>query len=274
MSVELLVLVDNQATVPPLRSEHGLSILIRTPDGRVMFDTGSSPEILQHNAESLEVDLSQVDAVVVSHGHCDHTGGLAVVARHARPLDIYAHPSVFSRRWSDKPGQPLRDVSCRHSLRTLTGEGAVFHAVNAPLRLNDGMVLSGPFGRAAGGREMFVVRRDDEIVIDEFEDEIFLLVRGRDGWVIVTGCCHHGLKSMLRSAKFLARDEPVAAIVGGLHLRNAHQEDLEAAADVLERSGSPQLHLCHCTGEEATPYLLERFGDRAHAVGAGSRIEV
>jgi len=274
MSAELLILVDNEAGEPSLRSEHGLSILLEGAGRRVMFDAAASPEVLEHNAEALGVDLSRIDALVVSHGHFDHTGGLSAVTRRADALDIYAHPSAFSRRWSDRSGEPLVDISCPHSLQKLCDGGAVFHAVNAPQRLEDWLVISGPIGGPRYGPDTFVVRKRDEIVRDAFEDEIFLLVRGRDGWVVVTGCCHRGLKNTLRTARFLARGEGVTSIIGGLHLGGADERELGATVELLREAGSPHLHICHCTGAAATKYLDEHLPDRVHAVTAGCRIEL
>lgn len=319
MSVELLVLVENHAERPPLRAEHGLSVLVTGPDWRLLFDTGASADVLDHNARSLGVPLTTIPAVAISHGHYDHTGGLAELVRLCRPLALYAHPDAFARRWSNRPGRPLRDVSCPQSLRHLRDAGARFHPITAPERVRQWLVLSGPIGggqaeappRPPGGagnparnadsgappagtgwvrpsaspdvdrppprREQFVVRRRDEIVSDAFPDEMFLLLKvTRDGspagWAVLTGCCHRGVANTLRTARFLAHDEPIRAVVGGLHLRQADRPELEAAADVLRGVGSPDLYLGHCTGQRATEFLTAAFPDRVHPLRTGTRV--
>ena len=272
MKVELLILVDNSSTSDELRCEHGLSILMASADKRVLLDAGPCAQTLLHNAESLGVQLRELSAAIVSHGHMDHTGGLEAVATEQPGLDIYAHPGAFSRRWAVKPGQPLREISCPHSLRKLSEIGAVFHPVHAPEMLADWLVLSGPIGGPMNEPEAFVVRKDSEMVADRFEDELFCLIRSDRGWLVVTGCCHRGLKNTLRAAKFLAHDEPIAAVVGGLHLGSATDDELQAAIEVLESYGSPELYICHCTGKDATKQLRERFGEKVHAIAAGSRI--
>lgn len=272
MSFELLVIVDNSSSSDSLIREHGLAILIQAGDQRVLFDTGSSADVLCHNAKSLNVDLSALTAVVLSHGHYDHTGGLGAVVS-ARPgVDIYANPQAFTRRWRDRPGESLKDISCPHSLDRLCEGGAVFHAVNAPEVVADWLVLSGPIGGPHASRQAFVARKGDELVVDTFEDELFGLLKGSGGWVVLTGCCHRGLRNTLRAAKFMAHGERIAAVVGGLHLVEADDADLDETTQLLRAFDEPDLYVCHCTGEQATQKLSQRLGPKLHAIGAGAHL--
>jgi len=271
MAVELLVLVDNHAGSEDLLAEHGLAVVLSAGGRQILFDASASGQTVCHNAERLGVDLGAIDAAIISHGHYDHTGGLdAVVAR--RPgLPIYAHPGAFSRRWSGHSGQPMRDISCPHTVEKLCDRGAVFHAVRAPEMLAEWLVLSGPVGGPPPPRQPFVVRKADEIVVDAFEDELFCLLRGESGWVVLTGCCHRGLANTLRAARFLAHDEPIAAVIGGLHLGDAADAELEQVVGLLDRYGRPTVYTCHCTGERAAAFLAERLGEKVQPVQAGWR---
>ena len=274
MSIRLQVLVDNSSCDGNLRSEHGLSILIANGSSNVLFDTGQSAETFLHNAKALGVDLTSINAAVVSHGHYDHTGALHAVAQAAPGLAVYAHPDAFNRRWANRPGEQLKDISCPHELSKLISSGATFHAVNAPEVIADWLVLSGPIGGTQQAHTDFVIRKSDEMVHDPFVDEIFCMVRGADGWTLLTGCCHRGLKNMLRMAKFMAKGEPITAIMGGLHLKRADGDQLADAANLLEAYGSPRIYPCHCTGDQAIGYLSRRFGEKVRPISTGQAISV
>ncbi|HOF18369.1 MAG TPA: MBL fold metallo-hydrolase [Phycisphaerae bacterium] len=276
MSVALTILVDNHSADAALKAEHGLSLLLSSPTRRVLYDAGATAETLLHNAAQLGVPLESVDAVILSHGHYDHTGGLEAVVRCRRGMHVYAHPDAFARRWAEKPGETLRDISCPHHLRKLCELGAVIHAVKAPEKLDGWLVLSGPIGGPPAGPAHFVVRRGDQMCRDGFEDELFAMVRGRSGWAVVSGCCHRGVRNTLKAARFLAKGEPIVAFVGGLHLGSATDEEIDEAAAALEAaSGDTPLDLypLHCTGQKAVEAFRKRFGERVHPAAGGTKIE-
>ena len=274
VSVEIAILVDDATSSDALRGEHGLAIMLAGPGRKVLFDTGAEGGTLLANASGMGVDLRQVDSAILSHGHYDHTGGLAALAAERTALGIFAHPSAWRRRWVEQPGKPLKDVSCPHSLDQLARFGVAFHPVESPQRLEDWLVLSGPIGGPKHGREVFVISKDGDMVVDGFEDEMFCLVRGERGWALVVGCCHRGLKNTLRAARFLARGEPVVAVLGGLHLRIAGDEELNEAAGLLGEAGSPDVYPCHCSGEAAVKSLAEKLPGKVHPVSAGKRVVV
>ena len=272
MSVELVILVDNVAASDQLAAEHGLAMLVSGPGRKVLFDAAATAEAMLANARTLGVDLATLDAAVISHGHYDHTGGLAAVVQHRPNLPIYVHSAAFDRRWSDHPGKPLKDISCPHSIERLYQSGAVFHSVSHPEPLENWLVVSGPIGGPKHGRDVFVVRKGGELVVDGFEDEMCLLAKGQAGWAVLTGCCHRGLKNTLRSARFLAHDEPLCALVGGLHLADDDEAGTREAIDLITEYGIRDVYPCHCTQPKAIARLQQALGARVHPVSAGSRI--
>jgi 7,8-dihydropterin-6-yl-methyl-4-(beta-D-ribofuranosyl)aminobenzene 5'-phosphate synthase len=272
VSIELTILAADECEDQQLRDDPGLCLLVQGPGRSVLFDTGADPGALLHNAQQLKIDLAGVSTVVLSHGHRDHTAGLGELAQIHRGLHIYAHPLAFSRRWHQPPGRPLKDVSCPHRLERLVEMGAVFHAVKAPELIEPWLLLSGPIGGPRDGVDHFVIRRNDDIIPDWFQDELCLLVKTRRGWLIITGCCHRGLKNTLRCAKFLAREEPLHALVGGLHMQLCDTQQMREAIQILGQFGNPGLYPCHCTGKQAGEYLSKRLPGQVHPIRAGTRL--
>jgi 7,8-dihydropterin-6-yl-methyl-4-(beta-D-ribofuranosyl)aminobenzene 5'-phosphate synthase len=133
-------------------------------------------------------------------------------------------------------------------------------------------MLSGPVPGPKHGREVFVVEQGDDAVVDGFEDETLCLLRVEDGWAVLSGCCHRGLPNTLTAAEGLADGEPVVAVFGGLHLRNAGKDELRGAVERLKAAGSPAIYPCHCTGDEATKLLAKRLPGRVTPVAAGRRV--
>jgi 7,8-dihydropterin-6-yl-methyl-4-(beta-D-ribofuranosyl)aminobenzene 5'-phosphate synthase len=274
MSVELTILVDGPsgASAP---SEQGLAILVRGPGRTMLFDCGASAQSLAASAAQFGPGISGLDGVILSHGHSSHTGGLAALTS-SRPegTEVYVHEGAFRRRWADKPGSSLKEMSCPHTVAMLTGAGFRLHWVREPERIEDWLILSGPIGGPPAGEEHYVVRKGEELVVDNFEDEIFVLLRGQRGWVVLTGCCHRGLRNTLRCARFLAHEEPISAIVGGLHLDEASRQCLDDAIEQVRQAPGMTIYPCHCTGQDVVEYLRAHLPQQVHPLGAGSKISL
>lgn len=272
MKVELIILADNTADRDGLKAEHGLAILVSGPRRKVLFDAAASGSALLSNAKSIGINLSELNAVVISHGHYDHTGGLAAIVQQRPGLPVYVHSGAFDRRWADRPGKPLMDISCPHSIEDLYQSGAVFHSISHPEPLTDWLLVSGPIAGPMRGGNMFVVRKAGEMVVDHFEDEMCLLVRGQRGWAVLTGCCHRGLKNTLRLARSLVHDAPVTAIVGGLHLAGDDIEGINETIQLVQKYEIRDIYPCHCTHPGAVNMLQQALGDRLHPMSVGSRV--
>ena len=272
MSVELTILLDGPSD-PSAPADEGLSILVRGPGRTMLFDCGASAEALASSAEKFGPGASGLDGVILSHGHCDHTGGLAALASSLpQGTEVFVHAGAFSRRWADEPGSSLKELSCPHTAARLAGAGFRLHWVREPERIADWLILSGPIGGSLADEKSYVVRKGEELVVDNFEDEIFVLLRGQGGWVVLTGCCHRGLRNTLRCARFLAHEEPLLAIVGGLHLEDASQDRLDDAIEMFRQAPGMRIYPCHCTGQDVTEYLRAHLPEQVHPVGAGSKI--
>lgn len=272
MSVELTILIDGE-TEASAAGESGLSILVRGPGRTMLFDCGASAETLAPRMGQLGLTPSALSGVVISHGHSSHTGGLAALAS-SRPegTEVFLHAAAFSRRWVDRPGKTLTEISCPHTAARLADAGFRLRWVQAPEKIDDWMILSGPIGGPQAEDPTYVVRKGDELIVDNFEDEIFVLVRGQNGWVVLTGCCHRGLRNVLRTARFLAREEPIAAVVGGLHMGGSSPARLEETIELAMLSPEIALYPSHCTGADVLAYLRAQLPNQVKPVEPGMKI--
>ena len=267
-SLRLTVLVENTCRTGGLAAEHGLALLLETERGTVLFDTGATPTALAANAAALGVDLARVSAVVLSHGHYDHTGGLPAALAAAPSARVYCHWRCTAPRWGQRWGIRKSIGMPAESRRAL--ESAVREPVAGPVLLPEGVLLSGPIpGPPAAAQEGFLADSDGGPQPDDFADEMFLLARPPSGWLLATGCCHRGLVNTLAYARRLNNGEAVAVVIGGLHLKRVSRGVLEAVAVALDAAGTREVWAGHCTGNKAISHLAERRHGRVGTIGAG-----
>lgn len=266
------VLIDN-AAAPGLASEHGLALWIEAHGIRLLFDTGQSAACLE-NARALGVPVEAADALVLSHGHYDHTGSVACLLAMMPALQVYAHPSVVQARFSVR-NHAAKNVrmpdEARAALAALPPEH--MHTVRTPCMLTDGIGLSGPIPRCTGyedtGGPFFLDA--DGTQPDLIEDDQALWIHTPGGLIICCGCCHAGLINTLQYVCRLAGDARIAALIGGLHLLHANNERLAATLAALRTYDPARIIPCHCTGEAAVHELQAAFPGRVTPGYAGLR---
>jgi 7,8-dihydropterin-6-yl-methyl-4-(beta-D-ribofuranosyl)aminobenzene 5'-phosphate synthase len=270
-------------TTVGLRAEHGFSALVRVRRGTttttLLFDTGLSPDALVVNADRLGVDLSEIHAVVLSHGHFDHAGGLMGLAgrRGTRSLPMVVHPEVWTRRRMAVPGS-AHDEMPTLSRRTLEAEGLAVLERREPSMLVDGCVLltgevdrttdfehgMPPVHQAWNGVEW----RHDPLVIDD--QALVAHVRGR-GLVVLTGCGHAGAINIVRHAQRLTGVPRLHALVGGLHLGGPAFEPVIGPTVAALTDMAPELVVPgHCTGWRAQHALAAALPDAWVPSSSGS----
>jgi 7,8-dihydropterin-6-yl-methyl-4-(beta-D-ribofuranosyl)aminobenzene 5'-phosphate synthase len=303
--VAVTVLVDNRADLivkstetvrrfrgKPLLAEHGFAALIDLKDAgiRILWDAGITTIALMENVERMEVDLSTIDKIALSHGHSDHRAAMTQVIKAAgrpapqrewepevpideildqikkRRVPLVAHPAAFRERWHiDKDGK-------KHGPGT-PAPRAEWEAAGADVILSEGPYQLGPGcwttgtvprhsfekGGISGGR---FYRDGETFERDRVEDDQAIVVHVADkGLVVVAGCAHSGIVNTVNHAREISGVDSVWAVLGGFHLAPASEEEIERTIDEIEKLAPTMIVPTHCSGFRAISRFAERMPD-------------
>jgi 7,8-dihydropterin-6-yl-methyl-4-(beta-D-ribofuranosyl)aminobenzene 5'-phosphate synthase len=267
-------LFDGNRTVAGLIAEHGFSALVSVRRGtrcsKLLFDTGTSPEGMAVNSERLGIDLSDLQGVVLSHGHFDHAGGFSGLARlragHGLPLTV--HPAVWSRRRLALPDVEALELPTL-SAGALAREGfEVIERRHPSLLVERGILVTGEVDRTTDfERGMPTAHQawdgsrwhhDAEVIDDQ---ALVVNLRGK-GLVVVTGCGHAGVVNIVRHALRLTGTDRLHAVIGGFHLSGAAFEPIIGPTVAALVGMAPDLVAPgHCTGWRAQHALARAMPD-------------
>ena len=266
MHFKITTLVDNTAPIMSGRKligEHGLAFLIETQDQKILFDTGQYMA-LENNARVLGADLSEVDTVVLSHGHYDHTGGLKHLLECNSCFSLYAHPHVFEQKLI-KRNDRYREIGITVSKNDLIKSGVKLVLDAKPVEIAPGVMTTGEIPQEVDFESVapgFFIEKDGRKIPDSLTDDLALILTTRSGPVVVLGCSHRGIINTLRQVEKLTGKQNIRAILGGLHLAKATCQKLEVIVAHLRRYNLEKMVVGHCTGHPAVLALSQQFEGR------------
>jgi len=234
-SSELVILYDNNQFDNRLRTAWGFSCLIRLPQETVLFDTGGDSSTLLHNMRQLQIDSGEVDAVVLSHIHGDHVGGLNGFLEQNSAVTVYL-PQSFPQSFKDE----------------VKSSGAEVEEVYEARELFSGVYTTGELGH--GTREQS------------------LIITTTKGLVIITGCAHPGVVNIIRKAKEIVPDNKEYLVMGGFHLSGASSAQIESIISSFVDLAVEKVAPCHCSGDETRRLFKEQYGEGYIESGVGKRI--
>lgn len=266
---QITVIYDAFGPQSALKLDWGFSAIIEYQGKRILFDTGNNGKIFEHNVQELNVDLKRLDAVVISHRHSDHTGGLNYVLKVNPSVKVYTPPEpalviekiplVFLKREAGLPAS-------MSYYRGREPEGATgtpwpdahFTVISQTTEIFPGFYLVNTVSEKPGTREM---------------NELSLAIRTPEGLAVVVGCSHPGVEKIIEQ---VAKIDPIIyTVTGGFHLVVTPQPEVERVAALLDETLKlKRIAPGHCTSELGFKVLMSRFKDRFDQAGAGSVIKL
>lgn len=233
--ITFTVVYDNNPHTPGLRTAWGFACWVEYGEMTVLFDTGGQGDILLENMAALKLDPLSLDAIVLSHNHDDHTGGLVTLLDMGITPVVYvpaSFPKLFKNRVMDYT--QLEEVTESVSI--------------------------GPHIRTTGE-------------VDSRIPEQALVVETAEGLVVLTGCAHPGIVSMVTQAQEISETRPnadIALVMGGFHLSLANQQTVSQIITEFQELGVKRVAPCHCTGDGARQLFAQTYGSRCTLAGVGS----
>lgn len=277
MNKAVIAIVADNVSDHGLTPEHGLSFLIQTECESIVFDIGQSETVFS-NAAILGIDMAEPQMIVLSHGHYDHTGGIAELLRINPEMMVYYHPDATITRFSLHPGKPGKEISmpptCRKAL--LHHPSELRHPGTEVRRIASGIGITGEIPRLTlfedTGGPFFLDSIGNEP--DRIRDDQALWLETPSGLVIVLGCCHSGLVNTVEYIRKTSRIQRVRGIIGGMHLLHASEARLAATAEKLREWAPEFIVPCHCTGDNAIDFMRSRLGGTVRTGYAGMKITI
>ena len=267
---------ESSASLVNFLAEWGLSILVETDKMNILVDTGQSISTA-YNADSLDIDLSRIDRIVLSHGHFDHTGGLRQVLRKMnKKVEIIAHPDIWAAKYRRSEGNELY-IGIPFQRQELESLGASFNLTTKPVKITDNIMTTGEIPMVTDFEEIdpdLMVKAGTGWQPDKLADDQALIIKTEPGLVIILGCAHRGIINTLYYAQQLTNVKPIHAVLGGCHLFDASPERIRSTIAALQELGVQKLGVSHCTGLPAAMIMAQEFGDKFFFNNAGTSIDL
>lgn len=277
---EVLVttLVENTVNVRGLHGEHGLCFLLRAGGRQLLFDTGQSALAAQ-NARAMGLDASRADAVVLSHGHYDHTGGLQVCWEQTNAR-LFLHPDAIAPKYTCSADGRFRYIGMSEA-----SVAAVRAAVSVAqprvvwtprvTEVLEGIWVTGEIPRTNGLEDVGGSFYTDSAGAnpDPLRDDQAIFFETRKGTVVLLGCAHAGVVNTLQYVEQLTEGRPIAAVLGGMHLLSASVERMRFTLAAFRRWSVGKLAPAHCTGFRAAAQLWHAFPDQWALCPVGSTFQ-
>ena len=271
-TITVTTLIENSVYARTLLGEHGLALHIQAGRRGLLFDTGQS-DLLVDNALKLGISLAETEAIVLSHGHNDHTGGLKAAHKAAPQARLFLHRVALSPKFARNPDGTTRSIGMDEaSAETIQKAAKAVVRTRKPTEVLDGIFVTGEIPRQNTfedtGGPFFLDAACAQP--DPLLDDQALFFDTPDGLVVLLGCGHAGVVNTLDYVQRLTDGRPIHSILGGLHLRAASPERMEKTVAAFRRWDIQQFAPGHCTGLLTLAELWTAFPGRCSPCAVGT----
>ncbi|MBP2633924.1 MAG: metallo-beta-lactamase family protein [Firmicutes bacterium] len=264
-------LVENTAIADKFESAHGLSLYIETKKHKLLFDLGPN-ELFVKNAQKLNIDISKVDIVVISHGHYDHGGGLREFLNINSKAKIYVQQTAFKKHYSNRLSGEKSYIGLDKGV--LPNERVVF--VDNHLVIDEELELFSNVEAKLlipSDNQDLLMASGELLVPDDFRHEQNLIIKENGNLLMVAGCAHNGIVNILQHFYALKKDFPTH-VIGGFHLYSYSKNKCEDLAKIKQigeylKTTDAKFYTCHCTGIEPYEKLKEIINEKIKYLATG-----
>lgn len=255
-------------------AEHGWAIFLETDQGNFLFDTGQGLALV-NNARVFKKDLASLKGILLSHHHCDHTGGLLSALSITGSIDVYSHPGLFKKGYLIRSGNKY--IGVPFAPLALENKGANFKFNTDFTEIVSGMYLTGEVPRLTDfewGEDNVVLKTEEGFIKDPVLDDQSLIIETEQGLLIILGCSHAGVINIINHAVKQTGQTRIYAVVGGTHLWTVSEEQQEKTIKALKEFNIERLGVSHCTGLKVSMRLSQEFKERFFFCNVGTVIDI
>jgi 7,8-dihydropterin-6-yl-methyl-4-(beta-D-ribofuranosyl)aminobenzene 5'-phosphate synthase len=279
--MKITVLAENsvcKSNSQNLKAENGLSLFIEFDERKILFDTGQS-DIFIHNAREMGIDLSQVDYLVISHGHFDHGGGLKHFQKINKKARVFLHRNAARKYYTKIFGFIPYYVGLDQKI---IAQNSRIYFIDEDTQIEDKIILlegfTEVFPQPESNKALFE-KTENRFIADNFNHELAMLLIENDEIVLFSGCSHSGIINIIDEVKLFSKNMRIKATFGGLHIHNPiskKNESPEYIAELTIALGETEtvFYTGHCTGENNMWYIKGRMPGKIQIMNTGDVLEI